>query len=769
MEGAASVAIGPAAMQLLTRGMQEHQAGRLGQAVACYRAAIGLEPTCAELYNNLGLALDGLGQRGDAAAVYRQAIGLRPSFVEAHFNLGLTLANAGQAHEAVAAYRRALALKPGFAEAHYSLGNALRQIGRLDAATASFQRATALKPDYVDALNNLGVTLRERGELPAAAAALQKAVALAPGLAEAWTNLGLVLQALDRGDEAASYFDRAAALTGLAELASRLEQALAQKPDDAEAMCDLGTVRKEQGRRDDAARCYRRAAELKPGLAAAHYNLGLLLQDQGRMDEADVCYRRALAADPLHGLTRIATCMAHLPIIAASAEAAARHRAAYAQALAALCDDARTPEARRRFADGVGAAQPFFLAYQGRNDRDLQAQYGAFVCSLMAERFPPASLPPPPASDEPIRVGIVSGYFCDHSNWKIPIKGWLSQLDRRRFDLCGYYLGQRRDNATRDAESLCRRFVMGRLSLEEWRAAILADRPHVLIYPEIGMHPLAPQLAALRLAPVQCNSWGHPETSGFPTLDYYLSSDLMEPADADAHYTERLVRLPNLSIYCERMEVPLAPIQRSQIGLRPAATVYWCGQSVFKYLPEHDDIFPRIAREAGDCQFVFLETQLGRHVLEMFLDRLGRAFAAYGLDAKRHCVVRPYLSQSEFQGTMACCDVFLDSIGWSGCNSTLESLARDLPIVTLRGALMRGRHSAAILDMMGLADTVAERVEDYVALAVRMARDPAWRAAQRGAIAARKDRVWHDRACIVALEDFLERAVRRGDGTVKPG
>jgi len=52
----------------------------------------------------------------------------------------------------------------------------------------------------------------------------------------------------------------------------------------------------------------------------------------------------------------------------------------------------------------------------------------------------------------------------------------------------------------------------------------------VLLYSEIGMDGVAAQL--LRLAPVQCNNWGHPVTSGFPSLDYFLSSALMEPEDA---------------------------------------------------------------------------------------------------------------------------------------------------------------------------------------------------------------------------------------------
>ena len=34
------------------------------------------------------------------------------------------------------------------------------------------------------------------------------------------------------------------------------------------------------------------------------------------------------------------------------------------------------------------------------------------------------------------------------------------------------------------------------------------------------------------VAPVQAVSWGHPETSGLPTMDFYLSAQDLEPQDA---------------------------------------------------------------------------------------------------------------------------------------------------------------------------------------------------------------------------------------------
>jgi protein O-GlcNAc transferase len=735
----------------VSRALSHHRQGRLDEAEAIYRAVLARDPDHFDCLHLLGVVNR---QRGGADAAVRlisRALSLRPDVAEAHVNLANALMDQRRPDEAAASFARALALKPGDPLMHRNLAKARTAQGRLEDAAAHYAAAAAREPDNPVIHADLADVLVQLGRRAEARASFERALALMPDAAILHYNLGNVLKA--DGD--------------LAKAAQCYERAFTLQPDYANAHLNLGNVRKEQGRVAEAGACYERAAALQPDLVNAHYNLGVLLQEQGRMEEACERYRRALSIDPHHGMTRIALCVAQLPVIAATESEITRQREAYARALAELGDATVSPEARRRLGDGLGAAQPFFLAYQGRNDRALQGQYGALACGLMAERFAPAPLAPLPRPEEPIRVGIVSGFYWNHSNWKIPIRGWLSQLDRRRFELYGYYLDQRRDDATRMAERMCRRLVCGPLSLARWRETILADRPHVLIYPEVGMYPLAPLLAAQRLAPVQCNSWGHPDTSGFATLDYYLSSALMEPPDADEHYTERLVRLPNLSIYYEPVEVEPARLERAQLGLRPDATVYWCCQSLFKYLPQHDEIFPRIAREVENSQFVFLETRKGRHITNLFLERLGRAFSDFGLDVKRHCVVLPYLSRDRFHGAMACCDVFLDSIGWSGCNSTLESLNRDLPIVTMRGDLMRGRHTAAILEMMGMTETVAERIEDYVALAVRMARDPAWRAELRRKTATNKERLWRDRECITALEEFLEQAVRAAIPSVR--
>jgi predicted O-linked N-acetylglucosamine transferase (SPINDLY family) len=116
---------------------------------------------------------------------------------------------------------------------------------------------------------------------------------------------------------------------------------------------------------------------------------------------------------------------------------------------------------------------------------------------------------------------------------------------------------------------------------------------------------------------------------------------------------------------------------------------------------------------------------------------------------------------NRFAASAAQCDVMLDSIEWSGGNTTLEAIAQNLPVVTHEGQFMRGRISAGILRMMGMPETIAGTIDEYVALAVRMGADPAGRLALKDRVAFDKERLYRDRTCIAGLEAFLERAAHR--------
>jgi protein O-GlcNAc transferase len=719
-------------------------AGEPARAAAALRAGLALDPGRVAGWSNLGTALDALGDAAGAVDAYRTATARGPDVPETWVNLGNALNRGDAAQAALDAFDRALALRPVFAPAEVGRGVALQRLGQGDAAIAAFDAVLARHPEDANAHNNRAVALQDAGLLDAAIAGFRRALALAPADPVPHNNLGSALHGAGRAGEAIPAFRRALEL----------------RPDYAEACNNLASALEAEARPDEAVALYRRALALKPAYAKARGNLASLLHTLGRQEEAEAVVEEGVARTPAHLPTRLHAAFTRLHILYRDMAERDRCRAAYRRDLEALAalPLPEEPPALAELAETIGASQPFYLAYQGGNDRDLQALYGDFVCRVTARRHPefaPRPAMPPVEPGQPIRVGVLSGFFRHHSNWKIPIHGWLEDLDPARIALHGYYTQAVDGAEAARARALCRRFVDGRRTVPAWAAAIRADRLHVLLIPEIGMDPTTVRLAAMRLAPVQATSWGHPQTSGMPTIDDFLSSELMEPDDGDDHYTERLVRLPGLSFRPLPSPVVPAAVDRAELGVEADAVLFWCCQSLFKYLPRDDHVFAAIAARVPQARFVFLGYPVGTAVDRLFRARIAAAFAAAGLDAGRHCRFLGTLDPARFAGVTRLADVFLDAVGWSGCNSALEALEAGVPVVTLPGPLMRGRHSAAILRRAGLDELVARSMEDFVALAARLADDPEWRASLRPRIAAGCRAIAADRAPARGLQSYL--------------
>ena len=600
-------------------------------------------------------------------------------------------------------------------EDYYKLGYDFHRKGQIDKAMHYYQKTLQLNPTHALASYHMGTAFHGNNLISEAISCYQKAVQLNPDIIGAYYNLGTIFQGKKQLDEAIIY--------------------------------------------------YKKALELDPSLVDPYYNIGLALQEQGRQAEALAAYDKALHYNPSFVPARWAKCVAQIPVLYSDASAIAASRANYRSELIKFRDTLSLANAHEieSAAETIGKQQPFFLAYQGMNDRELQQTYGDLVCRIMSLRYPHLAERPPLPSvspDEPLRIGIVSGHFYYHAVWKIPIKGWIENLDKERFSLYGYYTGQKKDRETAFARKCCSRFVEDVFSFEALCNIIRKDNLHILIYPEIGMDPSALKLAALRLATVQCTTWGHPETSGLPTMDYFISSDLMEPPDADPHYTEKLIRLPNLSVYYTPPEINQAELSRKALGLRPASVLYHCCQSLYKHSPQYDEIFPRIAQKVGDCQFLFVSYPNIASVVAQFRSRINRAFAGFNLKAEDYIVFLPPLPPDWYQAVNCMADVYLDTPGWSGCNSLLEALSCNLPVVTLPSMLMRGREGFAILTMMGVTETIAGSLDEYISHAAELGNNIHLRQRISSRIASSRHLVYKDMTCIAGLEDFFERAVK---------
>jgi protein O-GlcNAc transferase len=424
-----------------------------------------------------------------------------------------------------------------------------------------------------------------------------------------------------------------------------------------------------------------------------------------------------------------------------------------------LCLD--TPEGRHSALVGIGKHVNFLLAYQGRDDRELQLRYGELVHRIMSANHPqwvePVRMPPVQAGDK-IRIGYISPFFRNHTVTYF-FFGWLREHDRTAFDVFAYHVGSETDSVTEEVRRTATLFRHFPDDLEGVCSAIHSDNLHVAVFLDIGMSPIMAQIAGLRLAPVQCVAWGHPVTSGLPTVDYFLSSNVMEPVEAQGHYSERLVRLPGVGVCYQKPVIPrvLLVKTRTDFGLRPDAIIYLSCQSTFKYLPDHDDVFAQIAKRVPNTQLVFLVRD--RVVGGDFQKRLDRAFSAVDLRAADYCVLLPKQDLLNYWNLNLLSDVFLDTIDWSGGRSTMDAVACGLPVATMLGRFMRGRQASAILTQLGVTETIARDKVEYVRIAAQLGLNRAWRDSVIARMSSGYSLLYSDTSCISALEEFFRSEV----------
>lgn len=557
-----------------------------------------------------------------------------------------------------------------------------------------------------------------------------------------------------------------AALNRLGDAADSYRRALALDPDHPECLLRLSSVLMQMKCHEECLCHALHFLRIVDNIAFGYLLAGSAARELGHWQDARVHLLRAVELDPSHMYARVLCCMSAFTVCMDQAETVSLMRT-YADELDQLVrsTNLETSEQINNAVDGIGALPPFFLPYLGSDVKELQVKYGSWVCSIMAAKYPQfsRSLALPPSNCK-IKIGIVSNYFYNHSNWKIPIKGWLEQLDRTIFSIHCFHTGEISDSQTESARSLSESFLQSN-DIDQLVSEIYGQNFNALIYPGIGMDGVTLKLAALRLAPVQCASWGHPVTTGMPTIDYFLSSDLMEPPEGNSNYSEKLVRLPNLSVWYEPAE-QLVEINSGLISqwFKAEDIVFLCGQNLLKYLPQHDWVFTAIAEQVKNAHFVFIASYVNE-LTEKFIQRLDQAFQSRGMNVSDHVTVVPQLGEADFSTLNARTDIFLDSIEWSGCNTVFESLPYNKPIVTMPGAFMRGRHACAILTMMGVETTIADTTDEYISIAVRLAQNTQWRNDISAMIAHNKHKIFRDRDCIKGLEKFL-RDVSSGGPTI---
>lgn len=655
------------------------------------------------------------GNLEQALAYLDQAIALSPQESRNHFLRGLTLEDLHRPDEAIASLQNAIRVKPDYAEAYNNIGIILHDQKRFEQATANFRDAIHHKSDYSGAYNNLGTSLRALGDFAGAQQQFAQAVLLKPDYALAHYNQGITH--LDMGQ------------LNLAE--TSFSHVLRLKPDHVQAYSYLGSVQHQLGKLDEAEVSFIRAAQMKPGKNGAELNkLARVFWEQGRIEQTLAAYWQAQTLNP-HELKSALGALLSLPAVYRNQNDLLEARQRFANGLKIL--HANIPNfishnPPEQLLDEL-RWNNFYLAYQGFDDKQLQIDYAHFVAAML-EKIAPQFMQPrvkKDAAGRRLRIGFLSSFFrnCTVGMY---FRSWIVQLNREQFEIFVYHTRQETDSVTQEIVDACdhfRHLVAGPVSPGSIAASVLSDDLDILVYPELGMDNTSFLLAAMRLAPVQCTGWGHPVTSGHANIDYYFSSAAMEPDNAELHYSEKLILLEGLGTYYSKSVLP-TPARRADFALPEGKTLYLCPQSLFKIHPDNDALLTHILERDPDGVIVLFA---GRHpnVTNAFFSRLVQALRTRGLEPQGRGIILPSMAHDDYLRVNMLCDVMLDTLHWSGGNTTLDALACGLPVVTLPGEFMRGRQSYGMLKCMGLDELIAKKQDDYIEIAIKIGTDSAWR------------------------------------------
>jgi protein O-GlcNAc transferase len=658
------------------------QQNRLEEAVALFRGAIDQDPTSADALVNLAVAFEMLERPDEALAHAEKAIALRPDRAEAYFTAGNALKALGRLEAAVGRYEKAIALDPRYAEGHYNLGNTLSALKRHQAAIEQFDKALGIRPRYPKALNNRGTALQALRRPDEALENFDKALAIKPSDVDALSNRGNALIALKRYPEGLAGFTKVLALA----------------PDHAEAWYGRGNALQELRRYPEAVSSFDRALATKPDHVDALNNRGYSLIELKRPAEALASFQKALAIDPgHHALSGAARCSAE------------------------TCDWTRTATLSGELTARVASGKPVdtftFLGYC--DDPGLLLQCARQTLQdLVPEALPP-SWSGKNSRDGKIRVAYLSADFKMH-----PTAYLMAELfelhDRSRFEILGVSFGQD------DRSDIRARIVKGFDQFHDVQAKTDRDIAKLLNERQVDIavdlsgysKDCRPRILANRPAPIQVNYLVFPATTGADYMDYVIADPIILPFDQQPFFTEKIVHLPDCyQVNDSKRAISARTPTRGQEGLPAQGLVFCCFNNSYKINPPVFDVWMRLLRSVeGSVLWLLRSSQPAE-------ENLRKEAAARGVDPARLL----FAERTRLQDHLArhrLADLFLDTLPYNAHTTASDALWTGLPLVTCRGRSFAGRVAASLLHAAGLPELVTNNLEEYEALALRLATEP---------------------------------------------
>jgi len=608
------------------------------------------------------------------------------------FNRALSAHRAGQLDAAAALYREVLShSKKQFAPLHL-LGVIEGQRGNLAEGIRQISKALRLEPRSAEAHLNLGRLQGEAGDLVNAERNLRKAIAYDPQSALAYSNLAAVYRRMKLYDQAKASAD----------------EALRINPNEWMALINRGNLFLAVNLPAQAKADYERAAALFPSSAEAWSGLAHALLDLKHYQEAIPLLEKIVKEDPELDIFRGRLFVTKMVICDWS-----RYENDRAECISAI---SRNPAQAMPYDSIIVTEDPSLhlscaITY-------TQAKISEAEPLWQGERY----------AHEKIRIGYVSPDFRDHAVGRI-IAGLFEHHDRTKFELYGFSTAQDQSALRTRIKSAFDHFVeINPTNGLESAQRIRDEEIDILI--DLAGHTRHSGLEAMAFkpSPVQVTWLGFPGTTGAPFMDYIIADPTVIPANQESFYLEKIARLPDTYQPNDGdLKVAERP-SRDAVGLPPNGLVFSCFNNTFKITPEVFDIWMRLLGQIEGSVLWLIEGNAAAKA------NLIKEAAKRGISPE--CLVfAPPADYATYLARTQLADLFLDNNYWNGHSTASDALRCGVPVITCQGSSFASRVASSLLRAIEMPELITHSLEEYEALALKLARDPALLAATKEKLA----------------------------------
>jgi protein O-GlcNAc transferase len=681
----------------------------------------------------------------------------------------------GDFAEAKKKYLQVLSLDKRNSQALHYIGIIEAQNGNFTLAIESFTKAIQLNPIDPFILCNRANALNTIGKYQEALNDIDKANLLKISKITPLNIKGNILHNLGKYTESENIF----------------KEIITIEVNNSDAITNLANSQKEQGKLEEAFSNYKKSLLINPNSPETHLNFAIALMTEGSLELASNHIRKSISLNPKYwdayyqmGLNYEKKCdiknaIENMQIASHNGHALAQWGLPFIRAsiynnerfindqkiLEQFVDELTTVSENLKNYDTltkiniVGSKQPFDFSYRTTANKNVLSVYGK-MCNELMHDFQNSLKPKfiKRSINKKIRIGIVGEHIRNHSVWNILTKGIIENINNESFEIYIFHLGNIFDEETKIAAELATSYVNDCGNIQTWCDKIIASNIDVVIYPEIGMHKLTAQLACLRLAKLQLAFWGHPETTGFPTIDYFISSKLIEPAGNANNYYESVHLLPDLGCYFSPPKVTASYFTKTMLGINEEVSILLCPGVSFKYNEDFDDIVLRIVTAKDDIRFIFFNSNIYKS--EFLKDRLNRKFINHGLEFSDYITFLPWPNLSDLYGLMSISSLCLDTIVHSGFNTAISCVECSLPQITLEGNFFRNRQASAILRNIEITETITNSIQEYVDITIKLLNNGSLLNSIKEKIALNKHFLYKNNKPIRSLENFIFKKLK---------